>query len=185
MSDTQHIAEHDVTEIIPEATGYKGCFGCAKCTSGCPVAAQMDVKPHQAMRLLQLDQAEQLLTAASPWICVGCQTCLARCPNEVDIPAALASIRAEAVRRGLAVGAKNVLVFDDLLLGMIKRAGRVNDGMVAMRYKLRRGGLVKDWRTGLKMFKAGKLKLTVPRVDDLDSVERLFTEHPANMEDVE
>ncbi len=171
------------TAVVGDETGFQSCYGCAKCTSGCPVAEQMDIKPHQMVRLLQLGRIEELLSAAGPWLCVGCQTCLARCPNKVDIPLALAYIRSEAIRRGTVENAGNILFFDELLLRMIERRGRVNDGLMALRYKLRAGGLLRDWRIGMKMFKAGKLKLTVPGVVDTDSVRRLFGEHPAPMED--
>ena len=179
MKEAQFTTKTDGSPIVPEATGYKECFGCAKCTSGCPAAAQMDFTPHQVMRLLQLHQADELLTAVSPWACVGCQTCLARCPNKVDIPAAMVSIRAKAVRRGFVENAENILLLDKILLGMIERCGRVNDGMMVLRYKLRAGGLLSDWRVGLKMFNAGKMKLRVPGVIDVEAVARLFNEHHA------
>ena len=72
MSGTEYMTNRDVTKIVPDATGLTACFGCTKCTSGCPVARQMDVKPHQAMRMLQLGLVEDLLAAAGPWRCVGC-----------------------------------------------------------------------------------------------------------------
>lgn len=159
------------------------CFSCAKCTSGCPVADEMDIKPHQAMRLLQLGEIEQLLAAESPWLCIGCQTCLARCPNNVDIPGAFSRIREEAIRRGQTEKAGNVPLFDGIMLGMIKRRGRVNDGLMAAKYKFKAGGLLKDWRMGLKMFKAGKLKLFMKGVKDRAGVARLFEKHTRDLED--
>ncbi|MCP4379029.1 MAG: heterodisulfide reductase [bacterium] len=174
----------DNTKIkIDEETCYAQCFSCAKCTSGCPVSDEMDVKPHQAMRLLQLDEIEQLLDAEAPWLCIGCQTCLSRCPNNVDIPSAFSRIRQEAIERGQIDKAGNIPLFDDIMLGMIKRRGRVNDGLMAARYKLKAGGLLKDWRMGLKMFKAGKMKLFMKGVKDKPSVARLFEKHPRNPED--
>jgi len=120
------------TEIkIDEETCYAQCFSCAKCTSGCPVADDMDIKPHQAMRLLQLGQTEELVGAESPWLCIGCQTCLGRCPNNVDIPIAFSIIRQEAISRGQVDKAGTVPLFDDLMLGMIERNGRVNDALMA------------------------------------------------------
>jgi len=168
---------------IDDETCFAQCFSCAKCTSGCPVADEMDIKPHQAMRLLQLGEIEQLLAAESPWLCIGCQTCLARCPNNVDIPGAFSRIRQEAIDRGQLDKAGNVPVFDELMLGMIKRRGRVNDGVMAVRYKLKAGGLFKDWRMGLKMFRAGKLKLFAKGVADRSSVSGLFEKHPRTPED--
>ena len=171
------------TAVVGDETGFQSCYGCAKCTSGCPVAEQMDIKPHQMVRLLQLGRIEELLSAAGPWLCVGCQTCLARCPNKVDIPLALAYIRSEAIRRGTVENAGNIPQFDDLLLEMIKGSGRVNDGLMALRYKLRAGGLLRDWRLGLKMWKAGKLKLRMPSVIDIESVARLFEKGSSSVEE--
>lgn len=161
------------------ATGFPSCYGCAKCTAGCPVADQMDIKPHQAMRLLQLGRAEELVPAGAQWKCVGCQTCLARCPNRVDIPAVWTHFRGEALRQGRTEQAGTIPLLDELMLGAIRRRGRVNDSVMAMRFKLRAGGLLKDWRLGLKMWKTGKLRLFVPGVKDAPSVERLF-EGPAS-----
>ncbi|MDP6636718.1 MAG: 4Fe-4S dicluster domain-containing protein [Phycisphaerae bacterium] len=168
---------------IDEETCYAQCFSCAKCTSGCPVADEMDIKPHQAMRLLQLGEVDQLVVAASPWICVGCQTCLGRCPNNVDIPSAFSRIRQEAIERGQLDNAGNVPLFDDIMLGMIKRKGRVNDGLMAAKFKFKAGGLFKDWRMGLKMLKAGKMKLFMKGVNDRAGVAGLFDKRPRDAED--
>ncbi len=177
-------AEGGLTLATVEAEcGFGSCYGCGKCTSGCPVAERMEITPHQMMRLLQLGEIEELLAATAPWLCVGCQTCLARCPNKVDIPLALAQIRSEALKRGITANAGNIPFFDDLLLGMIERSGRVNDGMMAFRYQLHAGGLLNDWRIGLKMFRAGKMKLRVPGVVDTESVKKLFDEVSTSSEE--
>ena len=176
------MTERDVKDVVETETGFLSCYGCAKCTSGCPMAEHMEIKPHQAMRLLKLGRVDELVVSSSPWQCMGCQTCLARCPNKVDIPAAFARIRAEAIRREVLQNAGNVPLFDELFLGMIERHGRVSEGLLSLRYKLRAGGLLSDWRIGLKLWKAGKLKLSVPTVDDTCSIARLFTDIPVSEE---
>ena len=114
------------------------------------------------------------MTARSPWECVGCQTCLSRCPNRVDIPSAFAQLRETAISRGATDNAGHIPFFEELLLNSIKRYGRLNDSMVAVRYKLRAGGLLSDWRMGLKMWRAGKMKLRHSKVADPAGVARLF-----------
>lgn len=159
---------------MDNTTGFAACYGCGKCTSGCPAAHRMDLKPHQIMRLLQLGRTDELLAASAPWRCVGCQTCRARCPNGIDIPAVLVQIRGAALRAGSAAGAGGIPLFDELFLDMIRRGGRANDGLVALRYRLKRGGLFEDWRIGLKMLRAGKLKMRTPRVANVRDVARIF-----------
>jgi heterodisulfide reductase subunit C len=169
-------------EIVDKATGFLSCYGCAKCTSGCPTAHRMDLKPHQIMRLLQLGRTDELLSAAAPWRCVACQTCRARCPNAIDIPAVMDGIRAAARRIGSPAGAGGIPRFDELFLDMIRRRGRVNDGLLAFRYRLRSGRLLDDWRIGLKMFMAGKLKVRTPGVAHVQDVARLFEPEDAKRE---
>ena len=165
--------ETDVARVV-DGTDFDSCYGCGKCTSGCPMAARMDIKPHQAMRLLQLGREDELLAAGSPWQCIACQTCLARCPNKIDIPAAFAQLCDRMVEMGMLDHAGSTPLLDDLFLGDIRRRGRVNDGLLAVRFKLRAGGLLSDWRIGMRMFRSGKLKLRVPGVSDAASVARLF-----------
>jgi hypothetical protein len=42
-----------------------------------------------------------------------------------------------------------------------------------------------DWRQGLKMLKAGKLRLRVPRVADRKDVARLFEKSAARQEEAQ
>ena len=51
------MTEATTAQVVEKTTRYDACFGCAKCTSGCPVAELMDIRPHEAMRLLQLGDA--------------------------------------------------------------------------------------------------------------------------------
>ena len=172
------MAATETTAIVAADTEFASCYGCGKCSSGCPVADQMDFRPHQAMRLLQLGDVETLVAAAAPWVCVGCQTCLARCPNKVDIPSAFTCLRHEAERRGTLDNAGNLPMFEDILLGMIRKNGRINDGLMAAKYKFKAGGLLRDWRLGMKMFLTGKMKLLSPKVADRAGVAKLFAESP-------
>ena len=96
---------------------------------------------------------------------------------------ARAQIRNEAMRRGVTDNAGHVPFFEELMLRSVRRHGRLNDTMAVARYKLRAGGLLKDWRLGLKMWRAGKMKLRHPRVADPDSIARLFDETPPPAED--
>jgi heterodisulfide reductase subunit C len=83
----------DVGGMAGEVTARSGarpmnCFQCAKCSSGCPVAARADLKPHDVVRMVQLDQRETVLASRFIWECTSCQTCSTRCPQQVD-PAAM------------------------------------------------------------------------------------------------
>src|ERR1039458_8582763 len=63
------------------------CYQCGKCPAGCPAAEDMDVAPSQVLRLLQTEapsHEERALKSMAIWMCIGCETCVTRCPQEVD-----------------------------------------------------------------------------------------------------
>jgi heterodisulfide reductase subunit C2 len=76
------------------------CNQCGKCGAGCPVASALDLLPNAVIRLAQLGQ-EDVLEAQTIWICAACQTCLSRCPKDVDVPRVMEALRTLAMQRGL------------------------------------------------------------------------------------
>lgn len=61
------------------------CYYCLKCTAGCPSAPAMPYGPAQMVRMVQLGLKDELLETPSIWFCLHCETCGARCPNEISI----------------------------------------------------------------------------------------------------
>lgn len=87
---------------IERVTGedLKMCYQCGKCSAGCPVSYAMDVPPSQVMRLLQLGRVEDVATANSMWVCVGCLQCYSRCPKGCSVAAVLEGMRQMQLRKG-------------------------------------------------------------------------------------
>ena len=61
------------------------CYQCLKCSAGCPMTFAMDYPPSQIMRMVQLGQEDDLLASKTIWVCLTCNTCSIRCPNDIDI----------------------------------------------------------------------------------------------------
>ena len=78
---------HNFREQIKELSGADvgKCIQCGKCTAGCPVAVDMDYVPNQVMQLIRMNERDCLLRANTFWFCAACQTCSARCPEDIDI----------------------------------------------------------------------------------------------------
>ncbi len=93
----------ELVEEVEELSGQKlsKCYLCGKCTAGCPMAASMDLLPHQVMRYLQLGMVDEVLKSKTIWICSSCLLCQSRCPREVDIPRIMEALRAIYLRRGV------------------------------------------------------------------------------------
>ena len=71
----------------------KLCSQCKKCTLGCPSSGAMKMKPHELMRACQLGLAEEIYWSGTIWICLSCETCNTRCPQEIDIVRVIDGLR--------------------------------------------------------------------------------------------
>ena len=139
------------------------CYQCGKCTAGCPAAEDMDVSPSQILRLLQTgtpSHADRALRSMSIWMCIGCETCVTRCPQEVDLPRAMDFLRQQALARDVAnPDAGDIVAFHKAFLHSVEKGGRMFElGMIGD-YKLRTGHLFKDLGVAPSMFFKGKIGL--------------------------
>jgi heterodisulfide reductase subunit C len=140
------------------------CLQCTKCSSGCPVAGRADLKPHELVRLVQLDQRRAVLESRFIWECTSCQTCVTRCPQQVDLPAMNDALRALSVAAGMADAATTVPVFNQVFLTNVRKRGRVHEMGLMVGFKLRTGQFFADAAKAPMMFAKGKLSLFGPRV---------------------
>ncbi len=139
------------------------CYQCGKCSAGCPVASEMDEKPSRLLRMLQLELPQHerpVLGSRTLWLCAGCETCLTRCPQEVDLPRVMDFLRQEALSRGVAhAEARDVIAFHRAFLHSVEWLGRLFElGMIA-EYKLRTGHLFQDMAIAPAMYAKGKVGL--------------------------
>jgi len=150
------------------------CYHCRKCTAGCPLAFAMEHNPNRVIRLIQMGRREEVLGSATIWLCVSCETCITRCPNEVDIARMMDVLRQMAIETGVAAKEKNILRFHEAFLANIRMGGRINEPAMMVHYKLKSGDLFSDMAMGIDMFRKGKLSLISPRTKDMRSVRRIF-----------
>ncbi len=150
------------------------CLQCAKCSSGCPVASRADLKPHELVRMVQMDQREVVLASRFIWECTSCQTCITRCPQQVDIAAMNDALRAMSRAAGRVAPETTVPVFNAVFLSSVRNRGRVYELGLMASYKLRTGRLLEDADKAPMMFAKGKLPLLGPRVRGRDQRQEMF-----------
>jgi heterodisulfide reductase subunit C len=150
------------------------CYHCRKCTAGCPVASYMEYNPNKVVKMIQNGKREEVLKSSTIWLCLSCETCITRCPNQVDIARMMDVLREMAVESGIGAREKNILKFHDAFLSSIKMGGRINEPMMMAMYKLKSGDLFSDMGVAVDMLMKGKLKLISPRTKDLKSVKNIF-----------
>src|SRR4030042_568603 len=90
------------------------CYQCKKCSIGCPVAGQTESPPSEIIRRLQLGAGEELLQTGLIWTCLSCETCYARCPNEINFAGIIDALRSLALERGVAKPKGNPPLFSRL-----------------------------------------------------------------------
>lgn len=165
---------------IEAATGVRlaHCYQCGKCAAGCPVSDEMDLPPSLAFRLLQLEfphLEEEVLRSEALWLCLTCETCASRCPQEVGITLVMDFLRQEALKRGLAhPKARDILAFHRSLLDSVAHTGRLYEVGLVAGYKLRTRHLLKDVALAPKMYLKGKLGLLPHRIKDRKGMKALF-----------
>jgi len=161
--------------LLPELDGatLSGCFQCQKCSSGCPIAAQADVKPHEIVRLAQLGARQELLSSRFIWECTSCGTCEARCPQGVDLPAAIDALR-RLSREGGFVAEPAVATFNDIFLDIVRQLGRTHELALMAAFKLRTRRFTQDVAKLPMMLRKGKFALLPRLVPGRDHRQRLF-----------
>jgi len=182
MSSASHHAPHADTLAarVKAATGISlaQCYQCGKCAAGCPVSEEMDLVPCQVLRLLQYEQPkydDRVLRCAGIWLCLSCETCSTRCPQEVEIPRIMDAVRAEALRLGVAhPKSKDILAFHRAFMDSVEQTGRLYEIGLVADYKLRSGHLFKDVMLAPKMYVRGKLGLFPHMIKGTAAVKRIF-----------
>lgn len=140
------------------------CYHCHKCTAGCPVVDAMSYGPDQILRMIALDQSDELLQSKDIWLCAGCYTCATRCPNDIDIAAVMDSLRQIAVENGYKVGEPDALLFHRLFLGVVGKLGRSHEAAMLGLFKvLSHVPLLNDMDSGVRLFMRGKVPLLPER----------------------
>ena len=87
----------------PGGANALSCFLCGSCTAGCPINEIDDAyNPRKIMRMLLLDQKEELLGSQELWKCYQCHTCVAHCPQDVRFADVVRALRELAIDGGYA-----------------------------------------------------------------------------------
>lgn len=162
------------------------CYQCGKCAAGCPVAGDMDLNSCQALRLLQLRTPEtdrKVLSSEGIWLCLTCETCTSRCPQEVGVTKIMDFLRLEAVRRDLAhPKSKDILAFHRAFMDSVRVTGRLYEVGLVADYKARSWHFLKDVLLAPKLFLRGKLPLLPHLIQGRAALQRMFRRTLGNKE---
>jgi heterodisulfide reductase subunit C len=100
-SDIDPNFKYELASILGEHA-LLHCFQCGTCTSSCPVADEVDIKPHQVIAMTLLGLKGKLLQSKTLWLCAACLSCAENCPRGVR------SFHLQSVLKNLAARADNL-----------------------------------------------------------------------------
>lgn len=163
-------AEIEVATGINPAT----CYQCGKCSAGCPMASESDLRPHQVMRRVVYGTRERALQDETIWLCLTCETCTTRCPNGCDPARVIDAVREIAIESGQASLPRAINAFHKAFLGQIRTNGRLHEVGLVMDYKLKSFDLMSDVNNVPSMLTRGKLGFLPDRIKGVDEVKRIF-----------
>lgn len=178
ISTEERAAPHiqTLSSHIQNATGLDPalCYQCGKCSAGCPMAGEMDLKTHEIIRLIQIDRPDRLFASESIWMCLTCETCTTRCPNEFDPAAVMDALREIALKDAPGGIPHRISAFHSAFLEQIRTHGRVFEFGLVASYKLHGGPLFADVESVPSMLSRGKLSFTPKRIEDTKGLRRIF-----------
>lgn len=133
------------------------CFQCSKCSSGCPLAYRMDLKPAQVVHSIRLGREAEVLNCNAIWYCAACETCTARCPQGLEPAALMCAARLLAARKGIPPKVPEVARFFETSIENMLMFGRTSDLMLVAALRLKSQDMLSDMPLALKLFERGKL----------------------------
>jgi heterodisulfide reductase subunit C len=137
------------------------------------MAEETSLRPHDVMRLVLLDARERLLSSEAIWLCLTCETCVARCPNECDPARVIDALREQALAESRPVP-KAVAAFHNAFLDQVRFGGRMFELGLMVEYKLRTGSLLQDVAAAPGTVARGKLRFVPRPIRGVREVRRIF-----------
>ena len=150
------------------------CYQCLKCTAGCPTAPYMDIRPNTIIRMIQMGMKEAVLGSSAIWLCVYCQTCGTRCPNEIHIGILMDALREMSIEERIPAKEKNIHLLHEAFVRSIQRGGRAHEATMLMNYKLKSRDFFTDLIPGMMLFLKGKIPLFPSFIKGRQEIKKIF-----------
>lgn len=96
MTENEEMVREQVLQIADADPSL--CMKCGKCSASCPAYDQMDIKPHQFASYILHGEMDELMASRTIFECLGCFTCVERCPRNVKPGKLIDGVRQVVIR---------------------------------------------------------------------------------------
>ncbi len=170
------VRESTFAAQVKELSGvdFNRCYQCLTCTLSCPVIFAMDYLPNQIVRMIQLGAKSDVLQSSTIWLCTSCETCATRCPNEIDIPRLMDTLRQMALQEKVSGKETAVPTFHQIFLKGISQRGKQYELGMLLELKFRLRDLFSDIGIGIEMLRKRKLSLLPGKIRGYREIKTIF-----------
>jgi heterodisulfide reductase subunit C len=134
--------------------------------------------------MLQLElpgYEDKILSSLSIWLCLACDTCYSRCPQEIQLSKIMDFLRQESLRqKKVNPRAKDILKFHQSFLKSVKANGKMHEVGMTIDYKLKTLNLMQDVEHAPSMYFKGKLSILPNKVHNIKEIEKIFNKISSN-----
>lgn len=168
----------EVVRLTPGDPHLNACLQCGTCGGSCPSGPDMDHTPRQLFAMINAGLRSQVLRSNTPWYCVSCYYCVARCPQDVHITDLMYTLKRMAIAEGhyQESSAADAPDFSATFIDYVENYGRSFELGLATRFHLRHHplGAIKMAAMGLELFRKGRMNLTPPRIQGIDQLKAIL-----------
>jgi heterodisulfide reductase subunit C len=153
------------------------CYQCKKCTLGCPTAYEMALKPHEMMRALQFGAESEVFESGMIWMCLSCETCNTRCPQDIDILRVIDGLRELSMSGRVAYYNPHPEIpsLHRYFLRLVKRFGRIDELRLAIVMNLKMVDPFKDIDLALPLLMKRKLGHRTEKSGGVEELRRVVS----------
>lgn len=165
----------ELIEATPGGEALITCLQCGTCGGSCPSGADMDHTPRALFAMAYAGMREDVLRSNTPWYCVTCYYCMARCPKEIPIPDLMYSLKRMAVREKL-YDDSDAPDWSSSFIGYVESYGRSFEFGLGTRYHLTHSPLRKVGvgPMALEMIAKDRMMLRPEKIRQVDQLRTIL-----------
>jgi heterodisulfide reductase subunit C len=139
----------------------------------------MEHTPRQIFAMIEAGMRDEVLRSNTPWYCVSCYYCMARCPQEIHITDIMYTLKRMAIDEGYyrESTAADAPDFSSTFIGIVENFGRSFELGVGAFHLLRHRPLkMVNMATGmgLNMILKGRMEITPTRIKGVKQLKAIL-----------